>query len=56
MKIKYEFDVQTVQVIVAALAKAPLAWEVVNPIIKFIEDEGNKQLHVDPINQEGADK
>lgn len=44
MKIKYEFDLNTVQVIAAALTKAPLPWEVTNPVIKYLEEEGNKQI------------
>ena len=44
MKITYEFDVPTVQIIVAALTKAPIPWEATNPVIKYIEEEGNKQL------------
>ena len=39
MKITYEFDVPTVQIIVAALTKAPIPWEATNPVIKYIEEE-----------------
>lgn len=48
-KLTFELSVDQINIILAALTKAPLPSEVTNPLVQYIQEEGSKQLK--PTNQ-----
>lgn len=53
--IKFEFTVEEVNIIIAALRKAPLPHEVSDPFMRKISDAANTQLQEQQKQEQGGD-